>query len=97
MTEDTARALEIIKPMADELGITVYADDNFLYCGFHDITQPIGITFNSTYATLKEFVGYLASWLIYRNVLSWDGLEEHVKRHWVTLDKILSAQEDITT
>ena len=60
MTTDTKRALEIIKPMAAEFHIQVDADDDHLY-----IEDPylgkrrIGISFNSTYATLKEFIGVL--------------------------------------
>ena len=55
MTEDTKRALEIIKPLADELNIGVRADKNFLYLN----GQAIGIACNSTYATIMEFIGYL--------------------------------------
>ena len=31
MTEDTKKAMEIIKPLADELNITVKADNRILY------------------------------------------------------------------
>ena len=55
MTRDTERALELIKPIAEELGIDVSADDKILY--IDDI--GIGISCNSTYATLCEFIGYL--------------------------------------
>lgn len=33
MTEDTKRAIEIIKPIADELNIPVDADESLLYSG----------------------------------------------------------------
>ena len=55
MTNDTKRALDIIKPMAKELGICVNADEKFLYID----GQAIGISMNSTYATLMEFIGYM--------------------------------------
>lgn len=55
MTEDTKKALEIIKPIADELNIKVSADDDILY--IDNIGVAIGC--NSTYATLMEFIGYL--------------------------------------
>ena len=55
MTEDTKRALEFIKPIADELKIKVSADDDILY--IDNIGVAIGC--NSTYATLMEFIGYL--------------------------------------
>ena len=55
MTQDTAKALEIIIPLADELGIRVEADDEKLYV---DNTQ-IAISYNSTWATIFEFIGYL--------------------------------------
>ena len=82
MTEDTRRALEIIKPIADELGITVSADENWLFCEYHGMLQPIAITFNSTYATLKMFIGYLASYLVYRQGIEWNELETYVKQYW---------------
>ena len=55
MTEDTKRALEVIKPLADELEIPVSADDDILYVG----NVGIAITWNSTRATLMEFIGYV--------------------------------------
>lgn len=55
MTEDTKKALEIIKPLADELRINLEANDHMLYMD----GQGIGIACNSTYATLMEMVGYI--------------------------------------
>ena len=55
MTQDTKRALEIITPVAELLGLRVEADDDRLYV---DNTQ-IGISCNSTWATVFEFIGYL--------------------------------------
>ena len=55
MTEDTKRALEIIKPLADELNISVDADRSLLYMN----GQAIGIGCNSTLATVMEALGYI--------------------------------------
>ena len=54
MTNDTERALKAIEPIAKILNIKVSADAFFLYCN----GQAIGISCNSTYATVKEFLGY---------------------------------------
>lgn len=54
MTEDTKAALDAIKPIADILNIKVDADRQFLFCN----GQAIGISSNSTYATVKEFIGF---------------------------------------
>lgn len=54
MTDDTRRALEVIEPIAEILGISeVRADNKFLYIDGH----AIGISGNSTYATVMEFIG----------------------------------------
>lgn len=55
MTNDTERALAIIKPLADSLRINVSADENLLYVN----GMGIGIGCNSTYATVMEFIGYV--------------------------------------
>lgn len=59
MTEDTRKAMAMIKPIARELGIKVQADEQFLYCN----CQAIGIAGNSTYATLTEFIAYCMAYL----------------------------------
>ena len=55
MTEDTARALEVIRPLADELGVKIDADKSHLYIE----NTMIGIYANSTYATVMEALGYI--------------------------------------
>ena len=55
MTEDTKRAVEIIRPICKELGLIVSADDTVLQIG--DV--KVGIYANSTYATLMEALGIL--------------------------------------
>ena len=55
MTGDTRRALNIIRPLTDELGITISATDSILSIG----DDKIGIACNSTWATLMEMVGWI--------------------------------------
>lgn len=86
MTEDTKRALEIIGPVAKELNIEVSADYDFLYCN----GQAIGIAYNSTYATLKEFFGYAMIWIgnrDYRYKVP-ENYKKELKRYWFTDDQI---------
>lgn len=64
-TTDTREALKAIRPLAKELRIDVEADGHFLYCD----GQPIGIACNSTYATIKEFIGYVILRSIDRDIL----------------------------
>lgn len=83
MTEDTAKAMEIIKPIARELNIEVSADDHCLYCN----DQAIGIACNSTFATLNEFLGY-AMWAMFmKNHSRWNAMPDRfsyqVKKYWV--------------
>ena len=86
MTEDTKRAMEMIRPIAKELGICVNADDDWLLCD----EQAIGIACNSTYATVVEFIAYCMyrldkRELRFRGAISWNKLaEEAVKRYWLS-------------
>ena len=80
MTNDTRRALEIIKPIADELCISVKADDRFLYVD----NVGIGISGNSTWATLWEFIGYLTIKYDnkFRQIKLTDKQLAAIKRYW---------------
>lgn len=81
MTEDTRRALEIIYPLAKELGISVDADHRFLYVN----NQAIGIMANSTHATIMEFIGYLI--FVYakdRRVHIPETLSSRIRWYWYT-------------
>lgn len=87
MSTNTQRALEIIKPMANELKMAVDADDKFLY--LDDIA--IGISYNSTWATLMEFIGYVMVREYtqrFRGVWFADRQEEKIKRYWFTKDQL---------
>ena len=87
MTEDTKRALEIIKPIADELRLDVTADEKILY--INDI--GIGISMNSTYATIMEFVGYLYLnhyTKRFRGIKVDADTKEWITRYWID-DKLL--------
>ena len=55
MTNDTARAVEALKPLMDYLNVDIEADEKRLYMG----GQAIGISCNSTWATLMEAIGWL--------------------------------------
>lgn len=79
MTKDTKRALEIIKPMADELGIQVKANRFYLYCD----DQAICIGYNSTYATVMEFIGYvIIYWAKKKDVGVARPMLDRIKRYW---------------
>lgn len=91
MTNDTKRALDIIRPMASEFGIYVDADNKFLYVD----GQAIGISGNSTYATLKEFIGYMIIKYDreYRNLdLGCDQLDK-IRRYWYSAEQVAQIME----
>ncbi len=90
MTEDTARALAIIKPMADELNIRVRADGHCLFCN----GQAIGIACNSTYATIMEFIGYLIfRWAKDKCVAVPRAMSERIKRYWYSEAQVEQFQK----
>lgn len=86
MTEDTKRAIEAIEPIAKELNIKVSADESFLYCN----GQAIGIGCNSTYATIKEFIGYVFATVYKHDVFDMHGealpakVLNRVREYWFT-------------
>ena len=87
MTKDTERALDIIRPLADVIGITeLNADDRFLYVNH----QAIGISGNSTYATVMEFIGYC----IIRYSAKFRDLDlnseqlDDIKRYWFNREQL---------
>lgn len=92
MTKDTARALEIIKPLADELHIAVEADETILYMN----GQPIGIACNSTYATLMEMIGwiFLKVFALSFRRMNVNSIRGDIERYWISreaLKKIKSS------
>ena len=94
MTDDTNRALEAIRPIATVLGISVAADDNFLYLN----GQAIGIGCNSAWATVNEFIGYafLKVWMKDKYMYCDMELRDRIKRYWFTdkqLEMILDGQK----
>lgn len=88
MTPDTERALEIIRPMAKEFNITVDAYERFLFVDDpYNGEFAIGISGNSTYATLMEFIGVLT--LRHARDRRWEvskKQQETIKRYWVSMD-----------
>lgn len=97
MTEDTKRALEVITPMAKELHIQVDADNSFLYCN----GQAIGIGCNSTYATIKEFIGYVFATVYKHDVFDLHGekvppkVMARVKDYWFTKEQMKKFKEAV--
>ena len=83
MTDDTKRALEIIQPIAEKLNIKVSADDKILYLD----GMGIGISMNSTYATLMEFIGWLFMVKYdpdFRKVKLTEEQQETIGLYWIT-------------
>ena len=87
MTKDTERALEIIAPIAKELGVEVTADDNLLYI---NNDGGIGITFNSTRATVLEFVGWLIVYYdgVWRDLKLTDEQQQIIRSFWYSQAEI---------
>ena len=83
MTEDTKRALEIIRPVAEELNIKVEANGKILKMD----GQAIGIACNSTWATLMEMIGWIFLERYCRDFrevdIDWNELNETIKRYWI--------------
>ena len=85
MTNDTQRALQAIDPVARMLNIKVSADDRFLYCN----GQKIGISGNSDYATVNEFIAYAITWIARREYRFREiptKYMEKLTRYWVVED-----------
>ena len=81
MTEDTRRALEIIKPIADFLHIEVSADWKLLYVN----NMAIGIACNSAYATVMEFLGFLlmSEYPKFRDIQLSKLDIDNIERYWI--------------
>lgn len=87
MTEDTRKALEIIRPIANMVGVEVKADDNLLYI---NNDGGIGIAFNSTKATVLEFVGWLIIYYDshFRDLELSDKQLDTIKQFWYSQSEI---------
>lgn len=98
MTPDTERALKIIEPIAKELNIRVSADDKRLYVDDPYFGETaIGISCNSTYATLMEFIGVLT--LRHARDRRWEvskKQQETIKRYWVSMDALRKVEGNET-
>lgn len=98
MTPDTERALKIIEPIAKELNIKVSADDKRLYVDDPYFGETaIGISENSTYATLMEFIGVLT--LRHARDRRWEvskKQQETIKRYWVSMDALRKVEGNET-
>ena len=83
MTEDTAKALEIMKPLMDELNIKVTADNRLLTMN----GTGIGISCNSTWATIMEMIGFLFMRVYareFRPVVIDRDMRDDITRYWIT-------------
>jgi len=90
MTPDTERALLIIHPIAKELNIKVSAEGRLLYIDDpYEGETAIGISGNSTYATLMEFIGVLV--MRHARDRRWEvskKQQETIKRYWISMDAL---------
>lgn len=82
ITPDIERAVKILLPICEELGYQIYSDGSVMTIG----GQKIGVSCNSTYATVMEGLGFLFL-REYRNrfrqhMLSRDTIEA-IKRYWI--------------
>lgn len=93
MTEDTKKALEILKPICDLLRMEIDADENTMSID----GQKVGISCNSTYATVMEGIGMLFL-LRYVNQFRThkisDETKEAIKRYWLK-KKISEGSDDL--
>lgn len=98
MTPDTERALKIIEPIAKALNISVSADNKFLYIDDpYEGETAIGISCNSAYATIMEFIGVLT--LRHARDRRWEvskKQQETIKRYWISMDAVekMEAKND---
>ena len=85
MTEDTKRAVEILRPVMDLLQIRMTATDKVLILK----NDAIGISCNSTWATVMEAIGWLflkAYAQDFRPSVSEEidyDLREDIQRYWI--------------
>ncbi len=97
MTEDTKMALERIRPIAEALGVSISADDKFLYLN----NQAIGISCNSVFATIKEFIGYMIVKYSkdYRNLNLTEEQLSVIQRYWYSEEEVskIMGKADETT
>ena len=87
MTGDTERALKIIEPIAKMVGVEVKADNNLLYI---NNDGGIGITFNSTRATVFEFIGWLIIYYdsYFRDLDLSDKQLDTIRQYWYSQEWI---------
>ena len=87
MTKDTERAMVAIMPIADILNIIVVADNSCLYCD----GQAIAISGNSTYATVKEFIGFAMEKICNRpdsHFVMTKETSDSIHKYWVSKETI---------
>ena len=82
ITPDIAEAVKILWPICEELNIELSADGSVMNIG----GQKIGVSCNSTYATVMEAIGFLFYHEYahrFRTHEISDETEEAIKRYWI--------------
>lgn len=82
ITPDIERAVKLLQPICDELDIKLSADGSVMTIG----GQKIGVSCNSTYATVMEAIGFLFYHEYAHGFRAHDissETNEAVKRYWL--------------
>ena len=82
ITPDIERAVKILLPICEELGYQIYSDGSVMTIG----GQKIGVSCNSTYATVMEGLGFLflreyAEGFRHHSISQ--ASQEAIKRYWI--------------
>ena len=82
ITPDIERAVKILLPICEELGYQIYSDGSVMTID----GQKIGVSCNSTYATLMEGLGFLflRGYVEgFRHHSISQASQEAIKRYWI--------------
>ncbi len=82
ITPDIAEAVKALRPICEGLNIELSADGSVMNIG----GQKIGVSCNSTYATVMEGIGYLfytAYSMGFRQNKMSKSTKEAIKRYWI--------------
>ena len=82
ITPDIERAVKILLPICEELGYQIYSDGSVMTIG----GQKIGVSCNSTYATVMEGLGFLFLRGYaegFRHHFISQASQEAIKRYWI--------------
>ena len=82
ITPDIEEAVKVLQPICKGLGFTIYADGSVMTIN----DQKIGVSCNSTYATVMEGIGYLfytAYSMRFRQHKMSKSTKEAITRYWI--------------